>query len=112
MGRPTIALILRPRKEPVKQLGLNKQKWSDEEDDSGQLYGEEEVGEYLEIKGLPHWSRLNYKPEKHREPFPELEETTDHIIVQVEKLARAEGGRSRLPWKSGDDQTTTSRPGR
>ena len=112
LGRPTIAPLLRPRQEPIKQLGLNRQRWADAEDDSRQLYGEEELEEYLEVKGLPHWSRLKYKSEKHREPFPELEETTDQLIIRGERLARAEGGRSQLPWKSGNNQNATTRPGR
>ena len=96
-GRPTIAPLLRPRKEPIKQLGLNKQRWADAEDDSRQLYGKEELEEYLEVKGLPHWSRLRYKAEKHREPFPELEEAKDRLTTHGERMARADGGKSQLP---------------
>ena len=112
MGRPTIAPQLRPRQEPTKQLGLNKQRWSDAEDDSCQLYGEEEFEEYLEIKGLPHWSRLKYKSEKPREPFPELSEPTDQLTMHGERLARTEGGRSQLPWDGDNNSGATTRPGR
>ena len=100
MGRPTIAPLLRPRQEPVKELGLNKQRWSDAEDDNNQVYNDKELEKYLEIKGLPHWNRSSYRSEVPREPFPELEEPTDHLTAHGERMARAKGGRSQLPWNS------------
>ena len=93
----------------MKELGLNRQRWSDAEDDSSQLYGDKELEKYLEIKGLPHWNRPKYKSEVPREPFPELEEPTDRLTVHGKRLARANGGKSQLPWNGGDNSTTTTR---
>ena len=109
MGRPTIAPLLRPHKEPVKELGLNRQRWSDAEDDSGQLYGDKELEKYLEIKGLPHWNRTDYKAEAHREPFPEANELVDRFTEKSRSLAQAESGRFQLPWMGGNNTTTTRR---
>ena len=73
-GRPNTAPLLRPRKEPVKELGLNKPKWCDVEDDNHQLYSDEELEKYIVAKGLPHWNRNKYSPERAAIPHPQEEE--------------------------------------
>ena len=107
-GRPTIAPLLRPRKDPVKELGLNKQKWSDAEDDTHQLYSEKELEKYIELKGLPHWNRQRYSPEETREPFAEMQEAVDDLTEHGQKLARKDGGKSQLPWRELQHTTRSS----
>ena len=98
-GRASIAPMLRPRKEPVEELGLNKPKWSDAEDDTNQLYGDAELEKYITAKGLPHWNRHRYAAESATIEHPEVEEPRDNFTDHGERLARGDKGRSQLPWR-------------
>ena len=100
-GRPSIAPLLRPRKDPIKELGLNKSRWSDAENDNHQQYSEEELERYIELKGLPHWNRQSHPAEQPKKAFAEIDEPIDELTEYGKKLARKDGGRSQLPWKAG-----------
>ena len=109
LGRPTIAPLLRPRKEPTKELGLNRSRWADAEDDNNQLYSDKELERYIEIKGLPHWNRKAHAPEKPREAVAEIKEAKDELTEHGQKLAREDGGKSQLPWRAAQPSTQLPR---
>ena len=104
-GRALTAPLLRPRKEPAKELGLNKAKWSDAEDDTHQQYGDEELEKYIVAKGLPHWNRHNYSAQQPASAYPEVSEPKDELTEYGMSLARSNRGRSQLPWSTAPRDT-------
>ena len=89
----------------MKELGLNKPKWSDAEDDTNQLDGDEELEKYIAAKGLPHWNRHKYNAEKATPKYQEIDEPRDNLTDNGERLARDNGGKSQLPCRDSDIAT-------